>query len=85
MLLRQLQCGAKLGMPHVRPVSRIGARCHELRIPDATVTWRLIVRLDVDAVVILDIFGKKTRRLPEQIVAACRDRLRRYDAIDREQ
>ena len=71
-------------MPHVRPVPRIGARCHELRIPDAAVTWRLIFRLDDDAIVILDVFGKKTRRLPEQLIAGCRDRLRRYDAIDRE-
>ena len=82
--MRQLQRGTKLGMPHVRPMPRIAARCHELRIPDATVTWRLIFRLDEDAVVILDVFGKKSRRIPEQLIVGCRDRLRRYDAIDQE-
>jgi phage-related protein len=85
VLLRQLQRGARLGMPHVRPVPRIGARCHELRIPDAAVTWRLIFRLDEDAIVILDVFAKKTPRIPEQVIERCRDRLRRYDAIDGEQ
>ena len=40
--------------------------------------------LDEDAVVILDVFGKKSRRIPEQLIVGCRDRLRRYDAIDQE-
>jgi hypothetical protein len=48
VLLRQLQKGAKLGMRQVRPLPGIGPRCHEPRIPDATVTWRLIYRLDED-------------------------------------
>jgi hypothetical protein len=29
VLLRQLQGGAKLGLPHSRPMPGIGARCHE--------------------------------------------------------
>jgi len=39
----------------------IGARCHELRLVDAgaQVTWRIIYRLDTDAVVIADIFFKE--------------------------
>jgi phage-related protein len=79
VLLRQLQRGTGLGLPHSRPVPSIGVRCHELRIPDASASWRLICRLDQDAVVIVDVFSKKTRRIPDQVIATCRDRLRRYD------
>src|SRR5438309_622867 len=44
VLLRQLQSSAKLGLPHSRPMPRIGARCHELRIVDEGATWRIINR-----------------------------------------
>ena len=40
----------------------IGARCHELRIPDDKVTWRIIYRIDDDAIVILDVFRKKNSK-----------------------
>lgn len=84
ILLRQLQRGAKLGLPHSRPIPAIGPGCHELRITDAAVTWRLIYRLDDDAVVIVDVFSKKTTQTPRSVIARCRDRLRRYDAVSRE-
>jgi phage-related protein len=80
VLLRQLQRGVKLALPHSRPMPRIGPRCHELRIPDETATWRLIYRIDHDAVVILDVFSKKTAQTAENIIAACRRRLKQYDA-----
>ena len=38
VLLRQLQGGAKLSLPHSRPMLGIGARCHELRIVDEGAT-----------------------------------------------
>src|ERR1700730_15866604 len=60
-LLRQLQMGKPLGMPQSRPMPVIGIRCHEPRIQDAGITWRLIYRTDPDAVVILEAFGKKNR------------------------
>jgi len=37
-LLRQLQQGEKLSLPHSRPMPSVGARCHELRINDAVKT-----------------------------------------------
>jgi phage-related protein len=46
VLLRRLQRGERLSLPHSRPMPRIGPRCHELRIPDADATWRLVYRLD---------------------------------------
>jgi phage-related protein len=78
-LLRRLQQGALLGMPHARPMPLIGSRCHELRIDDAGTTWRIIYRIDPDAIVIAEVFSKKTPRTPAAIIARCKRRLRRYD------
>jgi phage-related protein len=59
----------------------IGKHCHELRITDADVTWRLIYRIDADAIVIVEVFSKKTQTTPKAVVDACRRRLRDYDAL----
>lgn len=58
----------------------IGARCHELRIQDAQRTWRIIYRIDPDAIVILEVFQKSTQATPPRVIKVSRDRLRRYDA-----
>ncbi len=79
-LLRLLQEGESLGMPHSRPMPGIGPRCHELRVRDETLNWRVVYRVDDDAVLILDVFPKKTRATPRAAVARCRRRLGRYDA-----
>jgi phage-related protein len=79
VLLRVLQRGQSLGMPHSRTMPRIGPRCHELRIDDAQATWRIVYRLDPDAVVILDVFSKKTALTPRAVVENCKRRLREYD------
>lgn len=80
-LLRMLQRGELLSMPNSRPMPSIGARCHELRLLDAgaQVTWRIIYRLDTDAVVIADIFAKKTQKTPDEVLWRCRARFKRYD------
>ena len=78
-LLRQLQRGDLLSMPQSRPMSSIGPRCHELRINDATLTWRVVYRIDVDAIVILEVFAKKTGKTPNAIIDTCRKRLKEYD------
>ena len=83
LLLRQLQQGLALGLPHSRPMPSIGVRCHELRIPDADQTWRIVHRLDVDAVIVLAVFAKKTPATPKAILEACQRRLRDYDRITR--
>ena len=51
-LLRLVQLGWKVGMPHSRPMPTIAPRCHELRIKDARSDWRIVYRVDSDAVVI---------------------------------
>jgi phage-related protein len=84
VLLRRLQRGEKLALPHSRPMPGIGARCHELRITDAGKSWRIVYRLDADAVVIVDVFEKKTRTTPSRVIAGCQRRLARYDALAEE-
>jgi len=79
-LLRALQRGETLSMPHSRPMPSIGPRCHELRIVDERVDWRNISRVDADAIVIADVFEKKARKTPQSVNDACRRRLRKYDA-----
>lgn len=84
-LLRRLQGGDKLGMPHSRPMPAIGSRCHELRIVDAGKTWRIVYRLDADAVVIADVFQKTTQQTPAKVIADCERRFRHYDRLTREE
>ena len=83
-LLRRLQHGERIEMPHSRPMPSIGRRCHELRIVDVGKTWRLVYRLDADAVVIADVFQKTTRHTPARVIADCAQRLTRYDQAARE-
>ena len=80
VLLRRLQRGELLALPHSRPLPSVGARCHELRVPDRDATWRIVYRIDRDAIVIADVFSKKTRQIPPTVLARCQRRLRDYDA-----
>ena len=64
LLLRQLQGGVQLALPHSRPMPGIGRHCHQLRIQDRDATWRIVYRLDRDAVVIAEVFSKKTPSTP---------------------
>lgn len=38
-------------------------------------------RVDDDAVLVADVFAKKTQATPKSVIAACKRRLRDYDAI----
>jgi len=78
-LLRKLQNGERLEMPHSRPMPAIGEGCHELRIIDVNATWRIIYRVDPDAIVIVDVFSKKSRTTPKSAIARSRKRLQEYD------
>jgi len=79
LLLRRLQRGERLSMPHSRPMPSIGSRCHELRIVDENLTWRIVYRLDSDAVIIVDVFEKKTKQTSKRVIATCKSRLKEYD------
>ena len=80
VLLRKLQGGEKLTLPHSRPMPTIGSRCHELRIVDENITWRIVYRIDEDAIVILEVFEKKTQTTPKQVIDTCKKRIKSYDA-----
>jgi len=80
-LLARLQEGEPLSMPCSRPLPVLGPRCHELRVADGKGAWRIIYRLDQDAVVILEVFSKKTQRTPAAVLRICRERMHHYDAI----
>ncbi len=79
VLLRRLQRGENLRLPHSRPMRTIGRRCYELRILDESVTWRIVYRIDADAIVIGEVFPKKTGRTPKNIIDTCRQRFLNYD------
>ena len=57
----------------------VGPQCHELRINDVTRTWRVVYRIDNDAIVILEVFAKKTGNTPKTVIDTCRKRLKEYD------
>src|SRR3954465_13190743 len=65
-LLRRLQDGELLGLPHSRPMPSIGPRCPELRARAENRNWRVVYRLDPDAIVIAGVFPKTTRETPKQ-------------------
>ena len=79
--LRRLQCGETLALPHSRPMPAIGPRCHELRINDQAGTFRVMYRTDPDAIVVLEVFGKKTPQTPRIVIEACKRRVREYDRL----
>jgi phage-related protein len=79
-LLRALQMGEMLPMPHSRPMPSIASRCHELRINDRDKDWRIVYRVDADAIVILEVFEKRTTRTPKRVIDACKRRIGQYDS-----
>ena len=80
-LLRDLQEGIKLSLPQSRPMPSIGKRCHELRITDKNEIWRIIYRIDTDAIIVADVFKKKTRETPKRVIGESKKRLAKYDEV----
>lgn len=62
-------------MPTVEP------RCHELQITDEARIWRVIYRIDADAVIIAEVFSKTTNKTPKSVIDVCKRRLKDYDAV----
>ena len=78
-LLRLLQRGQNLGLPHSRPMPVIGPRCHELRIQDENRTWRIVYRVDASEILVVEVFAKTTRTTPKSVIDICKKRLRQWD------
>ncbi len=71
-------------MPRAEPLRIVGPRCGALRIRDGTHHWRIIYRLDSDAVLIVEVYSKKTRAVPQEVIDRCRKRLKDYDKAAKE-
>ena len=78
-LLGLLQAGELLGPPQADPMPEIGPRCWELKVRDRNVFWRVIYRIDLDAIVVALIFSKKTRKTPNEFIELARRRFAEYD------
>ncbi len=83
-LLGKVQGREKLAMPHSRPMPSIGSRCHELRVNDENKTLRIIYRIDLDAIIILEVFEKKTNQTPKDVIEICQKRIKYYEASAKE-
>jgi phage-related protein len=70
-LLRRLQEGEMLELPHSRPMPSIGKRCHESRVRDEDHNGRIFYRLDADAIIIAEVLRKTTGRTPKPVIDAC--------------
>ena len=81
VLLRKLQKGEHLRMPHNRPIPTIGARCFELRIVDKVATWRIMYKIYSDAIVIGEVFKKKDRTTPKKVIEVCKRRYRKFGEV----
>ena len=81
-LLRRLQNGESLSMPWSRPMPAIGKRCHELRVNDENATWRIVYRVDRDAIIILEVFQKKSQKTPLDVIQVCKKRIQLYDSTE---
>jgi phage-related protein len=78
-LLRLLQEGERLGMPQAEPLPIVGPRCGAIRVRDGEHNWRIMYRVDSDVVLVLDVYAKKTKRIPQEVIDRCRRRLKIYD------
>jgi phage-related protein len=78
-LLRQLQKGLILSLPQSRPMPSIGTNCHELRINDENLSWRIVYKIYPDMILILEVFEKKSAKTPKSIIDTCKQRIRRFD------
>ena len=78
VLLRRLQRGEGLPLPHSRPMPGIGKACHELRVQDESRIWRIVYHIDNDAMAILEVFAKTAQRTPKSVIKICKARLQSY-------
>ena len=78
-LLRALQRGESLGMPNSERLPIVGPRCGALRVRDDQHNWRIMYRLDATEIVVIDVYDKKTKQIPDEVIARCKKRLQRFD------
>lgn len=57
----------------------IGAMCHELRIRDVEINWRIMYRINSDAIIILEVYENKSGKTPKYIIDVCKERIKVYN------
>ena len=60
----------------------VGSCCGALRVRDAEHNWRIMFRIDTDAVLILEVYAKKMQKITDDVIQRCQQRLKRYDATN---
>ena len=78
-LLGRLQDGELVRMPSSEPLPIVGNRCGALRIRDAQHNWRIMYRVDPTVVLVVDVYDKKTQKIPDEVIDRCKKRLQNYD------
>ena len=81
MLLRRLQEGESVGMPHSRPMPRSALDATSCGSATRTGPGGMVYRIDPRRIVIASVFPKTTRETPRQEIENCRQRLKSYDEI----
>ncbi|PYS90762.1 MAG: hypothetical protein DMF64_13880 [Acidobacteria bacterium] len=54
-----------------------------MRIPDEDNICRILYRIDPGAILILEVFAKKTGQTPERVKQECRRRMDQYEQVNR--
>jgi phage-related protein len=76
-LIRHLQHGRSLGMPHSRPMPSVALGVEELRVKDQSGQYRaFVVRKMARGILVLHVFAKKTRETPRGAIELAQQRLR---------
>ena len=79
-LIGELQDGRQVKYPQAEPLATtLGPRCGALRVRDDRHSWRIMYRVDAEAVLIVEVYAKKTKKIPDEVIARCKKRLQRYD------
>lgn len=81
MLLGLLQEGERLSMPQAEQLPDIAPRCGALRVRDAEHNWRIMYRIDSDAILVLEVYPKKTQKMPDKVIRRCKQRLKQYEVV----
>jgi phage-related protein len=67
-------------LPHFLPLQEWKrGSSYELRINDENSSWPINYRMDDDAIIIFEVFKKKTQQTPKQLLDICKKRIREYD------
>ena len=59
----------------------IGPGCHELRVIDGKLNWRIMYHIAADAVVVLEVFKKQTETTPKAVIVGCQRRLAEFNRL----